>query len=496
MQTYDIAILISYLVVVGILAIFGAHRYQMVYLYYKNKRNPKRPRKTFNGLPKVTVQLPLYNEMYVVERLLDAVTALEYPRDHLEIQVLDDSTDETQEITRAKVSELRKQGLNVNYIHRDNRHGFKAGALQEGLEVAEGEYIVIFDADFMPRPDMLQKTIHFFTDPKVALVQTRWGHLNNDYSILTEVQSILLDGHLVIEQTARNRSGRFFNFNGTGGIWRKQAIIDAGGWEHDTLTEDLDLSFRAQLKGWRFVFLPDVLTPAELPVDMNGYKVQQHRWAKGAIQTMKKILPTVWRSRFPLKVKIEATLQLTMNFAYVLMVLLALLLYPVLSVRFHKGFLGMLLIDIPLFVAAFTSIVSFYLCSQREIYENWVSRIKYMPMLLSVGIGMSLSNARGVLEGLIGHQSEFVRTPKYAIQGTTGSWKAKKYKSFKSLLPLLELAMAVYFVFVVISAFQMGRYVAVPFLILFLLGFFYVGYRSLFQGERKTREKAAMAAVK
>ncbi len=486
MDTYEWVLLIAYFSVVGTLAVYGSHRYQMVFLYYKHKRHEPRPRRQFpdDRLPKVTVQLPVFNEMYVVERLIDTVARLDYPRDRLEIQVLDDSLDETTAIARRKSEEWRAKGLDIHFIHRTNRKGFKAGALEEGLALAAGELVAIFDADFTPEPDMLRKTVHFFTDPQVGLVQTRWGHLNNDFSLLTEVQGIGLDGHLMIEQTARNRSGRFFNFNGTGGIWRRTAIEQGGGWHHDTLTEDLDLSFRAQLKGWKFVFLPHVVSPAELPVDITAYKTQQHRWTKGAVQCARKLLPAIWKSDIPLKCKIEATFQLTMNSAYVLMVLLSILMLPAVTVRFERDWLGYILIDIPFFFAATTSVFTFYVASQREAYpRDWWKRLKYVPFVVSVGIGMCLSNAKAVLEGWFGEEGEFVRTPKHGITSTDAAsrstWQSKKYTGFKSLLPVLELAFGTYFIFVLWTAVQNGRYLTLPFLGLFVFGFFYVAFLSL-----------------
>src|SRR3954469_14421358 len=282
---------ICYLSVLVGLSAYGIHRYFIIYLFLKNRKRAPVPVSRFEQLPKVTVQLPIFNEIYVVQRLLRSVSELDYPRDRLQIQVLDDSTDETRDITAKCTEELRSRGFNVDLIQRVDRTGFKAGALATGLDQAEGEFVCILDADFVPNPDLLMRTVHFFTDPKVGMIQTRWGHLNRGYSLLTRVQAMFLDGHLLLEQTARSRSGRFFNFNGTAGLWRRSCIEDAGGWQHDTLTEDLDLSYRAQLKGWRFIFLADQVTPAELPVDMNGFKSQQHRWTKGSIQTCKKLLP-------------------------------------------------------------------------------------------------------------------------------------------------------------------------------------------------------------
>ncbi|MGQ0506888.1 MAG: cellulose synthase family protein, partial [Myxococcaceae bacterium] len=334
MTSIEILFLGVYFGVLFVLAVYGSHRYRMAYLYYRHKYKLPTPKGTLAQLPRVTIQLPIFNEMYVVERLVDSVCKIEYPSELLEIQVLDDSTDETCGIARAVVERNRRLGHNVVYIHRENRQGFKAGALENGLKLAQGEFVAVFDADFVPSPDFLKRTVPFFSDDKIGMVQVRWGHLNREYSILTQAQSIFLDGHFIIEHTARNRSGAFFNFNGTAGIWRRSTINDAGGWQHDTLTEDLDLSYRAQLKGWQFVFLPDVVSPAEVPVDMNAFKSQQHRWAKGSIQTARKLLPTILRSNLPTAVKREAFFHLTNNLAYLLMVLLSLLMPLSMVLRF------------------------------------------------------------------------------------------------------------------------------------------------------------------
>ena len=336
---------ICYLSVLFGLSAYGIHRYAIIYLFLKNRKREPKPLSRFEQLPKVTVQLPIFNEFYVVERLLRSVSELDYPRDRLQIQVLDDSTDDTCDLTSNCAEKLRARGFNVDLIRRVDRTGFKAGALAVGLEAAAGEFVCILDADFVPPPDLLKKTIDFFTDPKVGMIQTRWGHLNRGYSLLTRVQAMFLDGHLLLEQTARSRSGRFFNFNGTAGLWRKTCIAEAGGWQHDTLTEDLDLSYRAQLAGWKFIFLTDVVTPAELPVDMNGFKSQQHRWTKGSIQTCKKLLPTIWRSELPFLIKLEATGHLTSNFAYLLLACLCVLLHP--STGGPQGWVRTLLIDVP-----------------------------------------------------------------------------------------------------------------------------------------------------
>lgn len=470
-----------YLSVLLGLSAYGVHRYCIIYLFWKNRKHEPEPLGRFEDLPTVTMQLPIFNEVYVVERLLKSVSELDYPRERLQIQVLDDSTDDTKELTERCVRELRERGLNVERIHRVDRTGFKAGALETGLATAEGDFVCILDADFVPQPDLLQKTIHFFTDPKIGMIQTRWGHLNRTYSLLTRVQAMFLDGHLLLEQTARSRSGRFFNFNGTAGLWRTSCIREAGGWQHDTLTEDLDLSYRAQLAGWKFIFLPKVITPAELPVDMNGFKSQQHRWTKGSVQTCKKLLPTIWRSNLALPLKIEATAHLTSNFAYLLLACLCVLLHPSVGGP-QTGWLRMLLVDVPIFLTASLSVAAFYICAQRELHpQTWMKEILFLPALLALGVGLSLNNARAVLEAVFNHQSDFARTPKYGIEQRKQSWRSKKYMPLKSFLPLVEMGFAIYFTYFLWFAIQHRQFLSVPFLLMFQMGFLYVSLCSISQ---------------
>ncbi len=370
-------ILAAYFFILCILAVYGWHRYYLVFLYMRHRQNVPGPLPEPDPLPVVTVQLPIYNEMYVVNRLIESILAMDYPRHLLEIQVLDDSTDETSEIAELAVLRHAEQGFDIKYIHRVDRTGYKAGALDAGLKVARGEFVAIFDADFVAPADFLRRTVPQFADPKVGMVQARWGHINRDYSLLTRVQAILLDGHFVLEHGSRNRAGCFFNFNGTAGIWRTNVIADAGGWQHDTLTEDLDLSYRAQLRGWKFVFLQDLVSPAEVPVEMNAFKSQQHRWAKGSIQTCRKLLPRILQSDLPLLVKAEAFFHLTANFNYLLMVLLSLLMFPSMYVRYNMGWTEMMLIDVPLFFAATFSVFNFYMVCQRELFpDTWKSRLQ------------------------------------------------------------------------------------------------------------------------
>jgi cellulose synthase/poly-beta-1,6-N-acetylglucosamine synthase-like glycosyltransferase len=482
---FDLLIVLPYFTVLTILAAYGLHRYWLVYSYVKYRKNlPPAPPEPAEW-PRVTVQLPIFNERYVIERLIEAVSRFDYPSHKLEIQVLDDSTDETQQVARAAVERQRALGTNIHYLHRNNREGYKAGALAEGLKAASGEFIAIFDADFLPPADFLRRTVPYFCGQEVSrigMVQTRWTYLNRHYSKLTEVESILLDGHFVIEHGARARAGRFFNFNGTAGVWRRAAIEDAGGWQHDTLTEDTDLSYRAQLRGWRFHYLPQIECPSELPVEMNGFKAQQARWAKGLVQTAKKILPQVLRADLPGAVKTEAVFHLTAGISYPLMIVLATMLLPTMIVRFYQGWFQMLLIDLPLFLASSCSISGFYLASQRVLYpKGWARTLLYLPFIMAVGIGLSVRNAKAVLEALSGRQSEFARTPKFSIEGQAGTFIKKTYKNRAGWMPWLEIALGLYFAGTIVYAIQNENYLTVPFLLLFVWGYLYTGLMSIGQ---------------
>jgi cellulose synthase/poly-beta-1,6-N-acetylglucosamine synthase-like glycosyltransferase len=483
-NAFDLALLIPYFIVLIILAAYGGHRYWLVYLYYKKKKNKTtEPPAHFSELPRVTVQLPIFNEQYVVDRLLDSICKLEYPREKLDIQLLDDSTDETVDVARALVERYAALGNPVTYIHRDNREGFKAGALEAGLQTAQGEFVAIFDADFVPPPDFLLKCIHHFTDPTIGMVQTRWTHINRNYSLLTEVEAILLDGHFVLEHSGRARSGVFFNFNGTAGMWRRKAIEEAGGWEHDTLTEDTDLSYRAQLKGWKFLYLQDVECPAELPVEMTAFKTQQARWAKGLIQVSKKILPRVLSSGVSRHVKVEAWYHLTANLSYPLMILLSVLLLPAMIIRFYQGWFQMLYIDLPLFMASTFSISSFYLVSQKELFpRTWPRALLYLPLLMALGIGLTITNTRAVLEALVGKQTAFARTPKYRVESKKDKIGATKYRKRLGWVPWIEIAIGCYFALTVYYAIDNENYFTVPFLLLFVVGYWATGLMSLLQG--------------
>src|SRR5579872_4199725 len=483
-NAFDMALLIPYFFVLILLASYGAHRYVLVYLYYKNKKNhTTEPVHRFAELPRLTVQLPIFNEQFVVDRLLDAVCHLEYPKDQLDIQLLDDSTDETVAVAQGLVNHYAAQGFPVTYHHRDNREGFKAGALAEGLKTAKGEFIAIFDADFVPPRDFLQRIIHHFTDLKVGMVQTRWTHINRNYSFLTEVEAILLDGHFVLEHSGRARSDVFFNFNGTAGMWRRKAIDEAGGWQHDTLTEDTDLSYRAQLKGWKFIYRQDVECPAELPVEMTAFKTQQARWAKGLIQTSKKILPRVLKSDQRFHVRLEAWYHLTANLSYPLMIVLSVLLLPAMIIRFYQGWFQMIYIDLPLFMASTFSISSFYLVSQRELFpRNWFRALLYLPFLMALGIGLTVTNTRAVLEALLGKQTAFARTPKYRVETKKDKVRASKYRRRLGWVPWVELLIGCYFAATIYYAVDNENYLTVPFLVLFVVGYWYTGLMSLLQG--------------
>ena len=483
MTLLETLILGLYFFILVILGVYGWHRYYLVYAYMKNKDRVPGPPPVWDGpLPVVTIQLPIYNEMYVIDRLVQATARMDYPRELLEIQVLDDSTDETAEVARRAVDRLAAQGFDIKYYHRTGRTGYKAGALDAGLKEARGQFVAIFDADFIPSADFLNKTVPYFQDPRIGLVQARWGHVNQDYSLLTKAQAILLDGHFVLEHGGRNRAGHFFNFNGTAGIWRREVIPAAGGWQHDTLTEDLDLSYRAQLLGWKFLFLPNLVAPAEVPVEMNAFKSQQHRWAKGSIQVCLKLLSRILQSNQPFGVKAEAFFHLTANFNYVLMSLLCILMFPSMVIRYNMGWYEMLLIDVPLFFAATASVANFYVVSQRELYpDSWKARLRYIPFLMALGIGLTVNNTRAVIEALLKRESAFARTPKYGIERGSDEWNGKKYHQFVALQPLVEIALGLYFTMTVFYALANGIYGTLPFLVLFQVGFLYTGLLSVIQ---------------
>ncbi|HMF74782.1 MAG TPA: glycosyltransferase [Bryobacteraceae bacterium] len=483
LSPFDWCLLVPYFGILAVLSVYGLHRYETIRRYRKFRKNlPKAAPSTFEQLPKVTIQLPLYNERYVVERLLDEVSRIDYPRELLQIQVLDDSTDETHPYTERLCNEYAAAGVPIEYHHRTNRHGYKAGALQEGMETATGEFIAIFDADFLLPSDFINRTIHFFTDPGVGVVQTRWSYLNKEFSILTQVEAMLLDGHFVLEHGARCGSGLFFNFNGTAGILRRKMIDDAGGWQHETLTEDSDLSYRAQLNGWRFVYLPSLDCPSELPAETYSFQVQQARWAKGLTQVAIKLLPRILKSGLPFQVKAEAFMHLTPNISYPLMIVVSMLMLPVMIVRFYMGMFQMVLIDFPLIVASFWSISAFYLYAQRELYPKvWWKSIAFLPMLMAAGVALTLSNTKGVIEALLGIQSSFARTAKYAMGAKKVKLQPTAYKRRSGWLPYAELAFGTYFVYMVDFAIETMNYLAIPFLLLFVCGYYWAGFSTLYE---------------
>jgi glycosyltransferase involved in cell wall biosynthesis len=471
----------AYLTALVLLAIYGAHRLVLIAQYWRRARGAEPVAPELGSVrPIVTVQLPIFNERYVAARLIDAVVALDWPRDRLEIQVLDDSTDDTADICAERVCALRAAGFDIDHLRRARRDGFKAGALAEGLRRARGSLLLILDADFLPPPDLLQRTLGHFADPNIGMVQVRWEHINRDYSPLTRVQALLLDGHFVVEQSVRARTGKLFNFNGTAGVWRREAIEQAGGWQHDTLTEDLDLSYRALLRGWRFEYLLGVAAPAELPVDMNAFKSQQFRWAKGSVQVARKLLGRLFASDLPRPVKIEAFFHLTQNVPYLITLVLALLAVPALALRDRHGLSESLAVDLPLLVLTTGTIVAYCVTSQRALRAESPWRVGLrVPMLIAVTAGICVNQARAVIEGLCGLESDFVRTPKHGIVARGQAWRRARYRGARSLVPLAELALAGYFAFAVVCAIAAGRPLALPILGLFFAGFAYVGVRSL-----------------
>lgn len=469
---------IAYLACLGLLACYGLYRYQMVWLYYRVKhRPPMSP--VLAEWPTVTIQIPVYNERYVVERAIRSACEVTYPRHRLQIQILDDSTDYTSALIARTLAPYQHQGLSILHLRRPDRRHFKAGALAEALEQATGEVVAIFDVDFVIPRDFLTRAVPYFSEPKVGMVQARWGHLNAEASLLTQSQAVLLDGHFAIEQVARQRAGRFFSFNGTAGIWRKAAILEAGGWQADTLTEDLDLSYRAQLQGWRCVYLQDLVAPAELPVEMNAFKTQQHRWTTGSIQTAKKLLPRILTSRQPLPVKLEAWFHLTAFFSFPIGLIASIGFPALLLGRFHVPHawygdaIWCLLLAIPG--------ACFYICAQRELYPDWRRRLAFIPWVVAVGLGMSVNNALAVFEGLMNRRVAFVRTTKFGAHAHGERWVHTRYRTPQALTTWIELALAGYFAVGFLEALDRRLYLALPSLALFAAGFGYVGWLSLAQ---------------
>lgn len=484
LDTFDYAILIIYFTLLILLSIYGGYRIKQVIDFWRYRKLVPQPKAHFEGedLPFVTIQLPLFNEMYVVERLVESVSKIDYPRDKFEIQILDDSTDETVKIAADVAEKYRELGFDIHYIHRADRTGFKAGALANGNKTAKGELLAIFDADFLPKPDFLRKLIDYFTDDMVGCAQMRWSHINGNYNLLTRLQTVMLDGHFVVEQTVRNRTGGFFNFNGTAGIWRRRTIEMSGGWQHDTLTEDTDLSFRAQLMGWKFIYLLDEDAPSEIPVEINAFKAQQRRWAKGVMQVGIKLYRRIWAANLPLRVKLEMFFRLTGNISYPLMIVVSLLQFPLLLVRYNQGFYHLMVFDVPLLFFSTVSVILFYGTAVLYLDEKPSLRLWHLPLVMSLGIGLAFSNARAVIEAIVGHQSEFVRTPKYNVEETKDeTWKKKKYKRKRGWLPLLELLFSVYFLLAILYAIRFRLFGTIPFLFLFCYGYGYMGIMSILQ---------------
>ncbi len=487
---------ITYVGVLMLIATYGLHRYWLVWLFYRSRRRQLiRPKRRFEQLPRVTVQIPMFNEAQVAERIIGAACQLDYPADKLQVQVLDDSTDESAEIARACCEQWARRGVDIQYLHRTDRVGYKAGALGAALPHATGEIIAIFDADFMPPAKFLRQTVHHFAEPDIGMVQTRWGHINRDDSMLTRSQAIFLDGHFVIEHAARSQTDRWINFNGTAGLWRKQAIEDGGGWHHDTLTEDVDLSYRVQLKGWRFVFLPRVVCPAEVPPEINAFKAQQHRWTKGSIQTAKKLLPTLLRSDASLAVKIEAFFHLTSPMVYLYVTMMAILLFPAFFVNmqpFEYGTAPWFIWGSTLFALGTASAGAFYVVSQRVQKRSGWKTFLQLPILMSIGIGIALNNSRGVIEALLGHESPFIRTPKY---NDTKTRRVLPTPSIKLWMSMIEIALGIYTLnCAVLAIVRNSTLISIPFLFLFASGYLYVGITSLRSQIQVNRAAPALTA--
>lgn len=487
---FDEIVLFAYIISLSIILVFGSHGFIMMFYHHKYRKNIPKP-----GADKeeeiVTIQLPMYNEMYVVERLIDSVCEIDYPKDKLEIQVLDDSTDETVDVVAKLVKAKQDLGFDIQHVRRTNREGFKAGALKEGMKSAKGKYIAIFDADFIPRKDFLRNTLRYFTTDKIGLVQTRWEHLNEDYSILTKIQALALNGHFVIEQTVRNKSGFFIQFNGTGGVWLKECIEDAGNWNADTLTEDLDLSYRAQLRGWKFVYLRDFTTPAELPAEMNALKAQQFRWTKGAIETSKKLLPLVWKGNIPLRVKLQATFNLTNNLVFPFTLLAGILNVPLIFIK-NAGPYWNFFNFMAIFIVAFISTFLFYLFAQKDVHHDWRKKIALFPLFMAGSMGFTLNNTRAVVEGLMSRKSEFVRTPKFKVEKKTDklSSEKNKYLAKTKIQPstYIELLLAAYCFIGVSAAIYFMEIAAIPFQLMFFFGFATVSLMSLRQSYLKRQQ--------
>ncbi len=470
----NLILIALYVAALLVLSIYGINAVMMVWHALRSDlRDPVAPVVADDDLPAVTVQLPVYNELHVVERLLRAVAALDYPPDRLEIQVLDDSTDATVARVQRVVAELRSRGVDLTHVRRDDRAGFKAGALRAGNARARGEVVAIFDADFVPPPDFLRRMVpHLLADERLGMVQARWGHLNEDHGYLTRVQAMALDGHFAMEQRVRSRCGHFINFNGTAGLWRRRCIIDAGDWQSDTLTEDLDLSYRAQLAGWRMLYLHEVVAPAELPAEISGLKSQQFRWTKGAIETARKHLGSVWRADLPLRLRLQSTVHLTSNLVFPFILIIAVLNIPMILVKHADPALAPVFNAMSVFLLATVATFAFHLCAQRSLHADWRRRLRLFPLFMAGTMGLAVVNTRAVLEGLTGRRSEFVRTPKYDIRGRSQHWKRSNYHQARvTLETAVELLLALSFIVGIGVAIAVGELAMIPFQLLFLAGF-------------------------
>lgn len=485
----EVALILIYTLALSLIFLYSLAQLNLLFNYIKaQKKEDDCPKFDFSNpdeIPVVTLQLPVYNELYVVERLLDSIAELEYPADKLEIQVLDDSTDESVEITKQKVEALKAQGLDIHHIRRIDRVGFKAGALKEGMEIARGEYIAIFDADFLPQKDFLLQTIPHFKEDKIGVVQTRWGHINRDYSLLTRMQAFALDAHFTIEQVGRNTKNHFINFNGTAGVWRKACIIDAGNWESDTLTEDLDLSYRSQLKGWKFKYLENVETPAELPVVISAARSQQFRWNKGGAENFRKMNRRLMMdSGTPLKTRIHGFIHLLNSSMFLSIFIVAILSIPMLYIKDlrpqYQSFFEMTSI----FVLSTVIFFACYWFAYKKIHgkgiKSFLHYIKDFFFFFSVAMGFSLHNSVAVLEGHLGKKSAFIRTPKFNIKSLQDGWKTKKYVQTKlSAINFVEGFLVLYFLFGIFSAFKLTDYGLLPFHLMLFFGFGFVFYKSV-----------------
>jgi cellulose synthase/poly-beta-1,6-N-acetylglucosamine synthase-like glycosyltransferase len=482
-------ILIIYTLALFFIFLYSLVQLQLVFNYLKAKKQADQSEKfnfeNFEEIPQVTIQLPLYNEKYVVERLLKNIVLLHYPRQKLEIQVLDDSTDDSVLQTHELVEKLKKQGFDIQHIIRTNRQGFKAGALKEGLKIAKGEFIVIFDSDFLPKKDWLQQTIPFFKNEKIGVVQTRWGHINRDFSLMTKVQAFALDFHFILEQTGRSFGKHFINFNGTAGVWRKSCILDAGNWQGDTLTEDLDLSYRAQLKNWEFKYLENVETPAELPVVMSAARSQQFRWNKGAAENFQKNYKKLFQDEtLSWGTKLHGFFHLLNSSMFFLILLVALLSVPVLYIKSQHTELIYYFYVMAFFgTSTFIFFFAYWLTFSKTHLQQKNSFLKFIGMFFaffSVAMGLSVHNTQAILEGHLGKKSEFIRTPKFNMTNFSDNWKNNQYltRSF-SFTQVIEFVLVFYFAFAIYSAFAVNDFGLLVFHLMLFFGFSFVAYQSL-----------------